>query len=128
VSPYQGNPWPTSLSIGPDQTIWFAGAIGNTIGHVTTTGSVAGEYGTPTLSSSPLGITGAGDGAVWFTEYCNFCTNGGQVGRSSPDGIITEYPTPSLQSVPSAPRSIVLGPDNAVWYTDDNGSIGRIAF
>jgi virginiamycin B lyase len=48
-----------------------------------------GEYPVPTADSNPLGIAAGPDGALWFTE------NGGsrKIGRISPAGVITEYPT-----------------------------------
>jgi streptogramin lyase len=76
-----------------------------------------------TLSGSidrgPLGITAGPDGNLWFTEYSD-----NQIGRITPDGAVTEFPTPTPGSQPQA---LTAGPDGNLWFTELNGNnIGRI--
>ena len=56
---------------------------------------------------------------LWFTEY-----ESNQIGRITPDGQISEFPTPSSTS---RPTGITAGPDGNLWFTEYNsGRIGRI--
>jgi hypothetical protein len=48
----------------------------------------------------------------------------GKIGRITTAGVITEYPTPTVYSVP---EGITAGPDGALWFTESEGpNIGRI--
>jgi streptogramin lyase len=68
---------------------------------------------------SPEGITQGPDGNLWFTE-----THSNQIGRITPGGAITEFPTPTGSSDPSV---ITEGPDGNLWFTEFNSNqIGRI--
>jgi virginiamycin B lyase len=71
----------------------------------------------PTSDSQPISITLGPDGNFWFTEQ-----NRSQVARITPDGVITEFPTPTV----SFPHDITPGPDGNVWFSE--GSVGQIAF
>src|SRR5712691_11081240 len=71
----------------------------------------------PTSDSQPISITLGPDGNLWFTEQ-----NRSQVTRVTPDGVITEFLTPTF----SFPIDITPGPDGNVWFSE--GAIGRIAF
>jgi virginiamycin B lyase len=53
--------------------------------------------------SAPFGITAGPDGNLWFAEFL-----GGQIGRSMPAGVITEFPAGS------GLRLITSGPDGAL--------------
>jgi virginiamycin B lyase len=78
-----------------------------------------GDYGIPTATSFPQGITEGPDGALWFTEFA-----GNKIGRITAAGVTTEYPVPTSDSGPSM---IAPGPDGALWFTEYYGSkIGRI--
>jgi virginiamycin B lyase len=56
---------------------------------------------------------------LWFTE------GGGKIGRITTAGYITEYPVLTSRGEPAG---IALGPDGALWFTEDYGNnIGRIA-
>lgn len=70
-------------------------------------------------TGGPYAIT-AGLGALWFTES-------GAIGRIVPaTGATTEDPLPRSTS---DPRSIVSGPDGALWFTeDDENRIGRMSW
>jgi streptogramin lyase len=72
-----------------------------------------------TTTAGALGITAGPDGNVWFTEPIT-----GAIGRISPDGQVTEFPTPVHD-----PVAITTGPDGNLWFAGGqlgNGSIGRI--
>ena len=72
-------------------------------------------------------ITLGSDGNVWFTEQ-----TGGLIGRITPDGVVTEFPT----GIPSRGNfsAIISGPDGNIWFVghgqadspDTNASIGRM--
>jgi streptogramin lyase len=82
------------------------------------------EFPLPPLTFNPIistaGITAGPDGNVWFTEPAT-----GVVGRITPAGQVTEFPTPV-----SNPGAITAGPDGNLWFTGgsllDDPSIGRI--
>jgi virginiamycin B lyase len=81
------------------------------------------EFPLPPLTFNPtpaaLGITAGPDGNVWFTEPVT-----GVVGRITPAGQVTEFPTPV-----NDPIAITAGPDGNLWFTGGSlgdGSIGRI--
>ncbi len=71
----------------------------------------------PTRDSEPVSITLGPDGNLWFTEQ-----NASNVARVTPDGIITEFRTPTF----SFPNAITAGPDGNVWFSE--GAAGQIAF
>lgn len=75
-------------------------------------------YKISALGDYPLDITEGPDGALWFTNYPD------KIGRITPTGQITEYLTPTADSLPSR---ITLGPDHNLWFTEQTSSqIGRI--
>lgn len=77
------------------------------------------EYPITTANSQPGGVAEGPDGAMWFTEFSG---GGGQIGRITTAGAITEY------LAWSAPLSITTGPDGAMWFTEyAAGQIGRIS-
>jgi streptogramin lyase len=47
------------------------------------------EFPLPTATAAPWDITAGADGNVWFTERI-----AAQVGRITPEGVITEFPLP----------------------------------
>jgi streptogramin lyase len=82
------------------------------------------EFPLPPLTFNPVpatqGITAGPDGNVWFTEPVT-----GVVGRITPAGQVTEFPTPVRN-----PGGITAGPDGNLWFTGgsllNDPSIGRI--
>ncbi len=77
------------------------------------------EYLIPTQDSNPYDIVTGSDGNLWFTER-----QGGNIGRITPDGQITEFSIPSSTN----PISITAGSDGALWFTETSGQhIGRIS-
>jgi streptogramin lyase len=77
------------------------------------------EFPITTANSDPQGITAGPDGNLWFTE-----TQANQIGRITPDGVVTEFGGLTPGSVPT---SITAGPDGNLWFTESNaGQIGKI--
>jgi streptogramin lyase len=112
----------------------FAEISGNKIGFFQgsfTFGNVFAEYPINTANSQPAGITigpavGPALYSAWFTE---FNTNKiGQIvytpGCCMPLPTINEFTIPTANSLPFG---ITLGPDGALWFTENGGNkIGRI--
>lgn len=73
------------------------------------------EFGTPSASSAPEGITLGSDGNIWYTE-CNL-GNVGVLTPTKPPSFGTEY------SVGGCPNSITAGPDKNLWFTDNFNSV-----
>jgi len=72
---------------------------------------VIDAYPTPTQPSFPFGIASGPDGNLWFVE-----TQGGRIGRITPDGDVTEFPTGLLGTA-----DITTGPDGNLWFTHNQG-------
>lgn len=116
---------PQRIAVGPDGNLWFTCVpdpinLGNPgqIGRVTPNGVIT-LFQLPTPNSFPVGIARGPEGShsLWFCESNN------KIGRITTDGTITEF---GLQA-PSAPVEIALGPDCAMWFTENGAcSIGRI--
>jgi streptogramin lyase len=86
------------------------------------------EFPVPTPTTYTMsGITAGPDGNLWFTESGG--SEGtfigvGKIGRITPCGAITEFPTPNPVA---SPLGIVAGPDGNLWFTEwDGNSIGKI--
>src|SRR5262249_28505674 len=71
-----------------------------------------------TAGAAPGEITAGPDGNVWFTERL-----GNNIGRITPGGVLTEFPIPTLASLPNTIRS---GPHHALYFTEEIGKLGRI--
>ncbi|MGO9487494.1 MAG: hypothetical protein ACLQBB_00520 [Solirubrobacteraceae bacterium] len=125
---------PTSIAVARDGSVWFTELGTGAIGEITPDGTViereigAGQGFGGFGSTEPYAIVLGPDGALWFTEQ-----NAGRIGRMTVTGQLQEFTIPDVDhAAPGlfgapAPRSIVLGPDGALWFTDDGDeSIGRI--
>jgi streptogramin lyase len=78
----------------------------------------------PVPASNPyvFAITPGPDGNLWFVEE-----GGGNVGRITEAGVITEFSVVPALTVGAALRAIVTGPDGNLWFTEnDTNAIGRI--
>src|SRR6185437_13863371 len=90
----------------------------NAIGYLNLLNYTSGLFTVPTHGSYPEGIAaGPRDHTMWFTESAS-----GKIGRI--DTITQKFKEYSLPS-PSQPYRIALGPDGAMWFTNQ-GSVGRI--
>ncbi len=107
---------PVGIAAGPDGALWFTNLYGNSIGRITTSGTVTNYTGTGVIT--PVGIAAGPDGALWFTNLY-----GNSIGRITTSGTVTNYTGVGIGN----PVGIAAGPDGALWFTNQgNNSIGRI--
>ena len=106
---------PAGITAGPDGALWFTNQGDDSIGRITTTGTVT-NY-TDTGIGTPVGITAGPDGALWFTNNGN-----GSIGR-----ITTTGRSPTTPASASAPPGSRPGPTAPCGSPTTHGnSIGRI--
>jgi len=106
---------PTGITTGPDGAMWFTNRTNESIGRITTTGTVS-NFSRKLIRHPDQIVTGS-DGALWYTSVDN------SIGRITTAGVVTTFTGPGV----SRPSGIVAGPDGAVWFTNSTGnSIGRI--
>ena len=85
------------------------------------------EFAFPGGSGAPVDITSGPDGNLWFTQAVSAIdtTSSTFIGRSTPDGTITEFLIPQQGfAFPTQSLRITLGPDGNLWVTGNN--ISRI--
>jgi streptogramin lyase len=115
--------WACDITTGPDGALWFTNFRGNSIGRMSTDGTLTTYTGTGV--SAPCAITTGPDGALWFMNNGN-----NSVGRITTGGIVTNYNgggTGIRNYLNENPGAITTGPDGALWFTNgSNDSIGRI--
>ena len=120
---------PFGITLGPDGNIWITtNALGqgrpDWIVRLGRDGAVAqfqAGVGIGVSGTSPQGITSGPDGNLWFTE-----TSADRIGRLTPAGVLTEFPT---RTTPSSPNGIVAGPDGNLWFVEShyrNTAVARI--
>jgi streptogramin lyase len=114
---------PDGMATGSDGTVWFtdlSGAVPR-VGRVDTATGKSTLYELPTTGTVNFAdaqvsdIAAGQNGTMWFTGGYS-----GTLGRIDPSGNVTAYATGL------APATVTLGPDQAVWFTDKFGSIGRL--
>jgi hypothetical protein len=129
---------PTALTVGPDGNIWFtetdSASSTSAVGVINATSQTyITEFATPT-SSQPDGITAGPDGNIWFTEggagaigmiNVNSLTNPTLDTLGTPIAIPTLGHTGGVVANP-APRGIISGPGNSLWFADSSGAIGKV--
>jgi virginiamycin B lyase len=120
------NASPQGITSGPDGALWFGISNGSQLVRISTAGVFsqfpASIQGSPAF---PFNLTTGPDGALWFSEDNGLSAVGGSfIGRMTTAGAFTNFPTPTVNSVPVG---IVTGPDGALWFTEATASkIGRI--
>ncbi len=108
---------PDGITAGPDGALWFTNSGNDSIGRITTGGTVT-NYTDPSIDE-PDGITAGPDGALWFTNSGN-----DSIGRITTSGVISKYTGIGIKR----PTGISAGPDGALWFTNSrHQSIGRIS-
>ncbi|MEO8397192.1 MAG: hypothetical protein ABI700_29625, partial [Chloroflexota bacterium] len=129
------NSEPWGLTAGPDDALWFG--EGMNIGRIALDGTFT-EYPLQVAHtdlhfspSGPDGLASGPDGAIWFIDDIQ-----NKIGRITTEGELTEYAIPSgietqdndyLSYTTSLPRGLVVGTDNALWFTERlTHKIGRI--
>jgi streptogramin lyase len=115
---------PASIAAGHDGTMWVAnagplrqrGPERYAIGQV----SLAGRYRLFRTKGETYGIAVLPDGTVFATEpYTS------RIARITPDGVVTEFPTPTFKATPGA---IAPGPDGNAWFAESGlGDVAKIA-
>jgi len=127
---------PQSIAAGPDGALWFLEFVPNKVGRIDPTKAVAGtstgvtEFPVITANALLRGIAAGPDGALWFTE--GITAGSSKIGQIVPaqatngtSNGITEF---SLSGA-AGPIGIAAGPDQAMWFTENNAvpkKIGRI--
>lgn len=120
VTEYSASCTPQGITAGPDGALWFG--LYNAVGRMTTTGGFTSTELPGDCCSQVQGITSGPDGALWFTEG-GCCNVGGQIGRITTEGVITEF----AQFANTNPVGIVTGSDGNLWFTETRSNrIGRI--
>jgi streptogramin lyase len=112
-----------AITAGPDGSLWFTATeltnpLRFDIGHITLKGAItliSLPSGSPPLVG---GIVKGPDGNLWFIEDG---TGGHNIGRITPQGVITEFPLLHGGAV-----GIAAGPDGNLWFTNFDRTIGRI--
>jgi virginiamycin B lyase len=107
---------PEGITAGPDGKLWFANNGNNSIGRITTTGTVTKCPPASGISQPGL-ITAGPDGAVWFGNSGN-----NSIGRITTTCAVTTY-----CSGFSFPNTIAAGPDGSVWAINYTGLICKIS-
>lgn len=102
---------PFGITVGPDGALWFTMSGANRIGRITASGEMR-EF-TLAKTQTPYGIAAGPDGNLWFTGF-----NSNTIGRITPQGEVTEFAIPTPDT---APLSIALGSDHALWFTQATG-------
>jgi len=117
---------PASIAAGTDGTMWIANAgplrMKGPERFAVGRADLAGHYRYYRTKGETFGITVLRDGTVFATEpYTS------RIARITPDGTVTEFPTPTRDAGPGA---ITAGPDGNAWFTESTlgagGAIGRI--
>ncbi len=116
--------------------LWFTNSgrdegsgVGDSIGRITTEGTITIYRDQGGYLSYPLGITSGSDGALWFTNG-----SGVGIGRVTTQGAVTYYnegiDSNYVGGSLGLPVQIAAGPDGALWFTTTRRSgpaIGRIS-
>lgn len=106
----------SGVARGSDGAIWFGLQEVNTIGRITTSGSIT-SFSVP----DGLGTTGlvlGPDGAIWAAD-----SGSSQIDRITTTGAVTTYPR--TDGIPGSATDITVGADGALWFTNGE-TVGRI--
>jgi virginiamycin B lyase len=113
---------PSAIASGPERSLWVTDTIDqdygeNLVARINTSGTRLKTFyypGRSTEGSSFQDIIAGPDGALWITDYYNW-----QIVRMTTRGSFSTF------QLTTAPIGITVGPDKALWFTED-GAIGRI--
>jgi virginiamycin B lyase len=131
----------SALTTGPDGNLWFSdqtsssgGAGAAAIARITPAGTVS-EYPLSSPVTSTSQLTVGPDGNLWFSEHGSFAVgsvgqqgnyslnSGGQIGRITPAGAVTEFPLASGYDVQNT-SALTLGPDKDLYFTFSSADSG----
>jgi virginiamycin B lyase len=110
---------PYDIATGPDNALWFTNYFGDSIGRITTDGSIANVPNANHVSR-PDGIARGADGAMWFAN-----TASSTIGRVTTDGTDTfsSYDDPRI----AYPYRVAAGPGGVTWFTNSaSNSVGWV--
>ncbi|MFC5182893.1 Vgb family protein [Actinomadura harenae] len=112
---------PYSVTVGPDQAVWFTSLDGQ-IGRLDPATGAVTTYAAPgAMGGAPaVGEITSGGGKVWFTEPGN-----GKIGSVDPaSGQISEFAVPTSGA---RPTGLTVSQDGAVWFTESSSSnLGKL--
>jgi len=110
-----------AITAGPDGNLWGFGVECYCIARTTTGGSVTSYRLASEAPVHFIDITAGPDGNLWFLKNPDIHnippppSTIFTVGRVTLNGVITEFPLPTLGQFPA---SITPGPDGNVWFTE----------
>lgn len=109
---------------GPDGAIWFYEQFKGKIGRINASGVIT-EYTAPNGSLVYATVNGR-DGGVWFSGWIGDAFGHGKalLGRVSASGVFSEYRV--IPSPADVPRSMVVGPDGAIWFVEYSSNGSRV--
>ncbi len=109
---------PTGITAGPDGNVWFLETNVDKIASVTPSGTIT-EYAANGYAW--FGIITGPDGNLWFPYiYARSCACSA-IGRITPTGTVTAFPTTTASS---DPFDVAVGSDGNIWFTE--GSVSQI--
>jgi virginiamycin B lyase len=115
----QEGDFPSFLTFGAHNSLWFTENGGNVIARVDPAGNITQYTIQADNNNDPQDIISVPDGSLWFTGLA-------EIGKISPDGTIQVWHEISIDSAVGLPDALTTGRDGQVWYTDDGGHICRI--
>jgi streptogramin lyase len=98
--------------------MWFTEEAKDKIGRIWPSGQRK-TFDVPTAQAGPESITPGPDGNLWFVEPgapSTHPTRPDQIGRITPQGVITEFPIHSGGG--GIPGAITAGPNGNLWFTE----------
>lgn len=130
---------PTSITLGPDNNLWFIESANSKIDQLTPNGTLGLSVPTKTAKAQPQQITKGPGNTLWFTELGPLDASGNpqsgvqKVGRITTSGALTEFPVAAdstcanLNQVAGnlGPTGIALGSDGNMYVADSCGNIER---
>jgi virginiamycin B lyase len=131
--PGDGHIAPSSLSAGPDGSVWVSAPLGNRLARVDgRTLSIAHLTVKKTRGGTVIAhsVAADNDGNAWFSQPTGSAMDPepsrAALGRMNRTGSITLHPLPG--DGPRWPGSLTAGPDGAIWFLDAPAkTVGRMA-
>ncbi|MEA2216762.1 MAG: virginiamycin lyase [Solirubrobacteraceae bacterium] len=121
ISEFESNSSETvsGVTVGADGKLWYG--EGNKIARMDTEGhtTASEDFTLPVGDNQINGLVLGPDGNIWFSLGVPAA-----IGRITPAGAITIFPTPTIGSLPFG---LAVGPDKQIWFAERNGdAIGAI--
>jgi streptogramin lyase len=116
---------PHEISAGPDGNLWLT-AFDQNIYRMDSSGSITGVFPVNSCQALCLGlgdITAGPDGNLWFLDQ--FADPSSSIGKITTSGVITEYPSPNVNTTLDR---IAPGPcGGGLWFTEEDfNQVGQI--